>query len=133
VPGARTSENTLDFQTTRAKHAYFAQNGVDIEGIYCEHMIFSIPAAIMIIYHIMSGKQKRFVHYSHNSLSLRNGLTMTLYISVFLAHTSSTRQSLVRTSAMEEEHRDHHHESINSDQQDEHQQQVYIVQCLLTT
>jgi hypothetical protein len=35
VPGVRTSEITLDFQTTRAKHAYVAQNGVHIEGIYC--------------------------------------------------------------------------------------------------
>jgi hypothetical protein len=35
VPGVRTSENTLDFQTTQAKHAYFAQNGVHVEGIYC--------------------------------------------------------------------------------------------------
>jgi hypothetical protein len=79
----------------------------------------------MIIYHIMSGKQKRFVPYSHSSLSFRNGLTMTLYISVFLAHTSSTKQSSVRTSAMAEEHRDHHHDSVNSDQQDEQQQRLY--------
>jgi hypothetical protein len=32
VPGVHTSENTLDFQTTRAKHDYFARNGVHVEG-----------------------------------------------------------------------------------------------------
>jgi hypothetical protein len=86
----------------------------------------------MVVYHIMSGKQKLFVPYLHNYLSFRNGLTMMLYISVFPAHTSSTRQSTVRTSATDEEHHDHHHDSVNSHQQDEQQQQqVYTVQCPL--
>jgi hypothetical protein len=33
---------------------------------------FSIPPAIMVVYHIMSGKQKLFVPYSNNSYFTRN-------------------------------------------------------------
>jgi hypothetical protein len=35
MPGVCTSDNSRDFETTREKHAYVAQNGVHIEGIYC--------------------------------------------------------------------------------------------------